>query len=1106
MEVSNDLIIEKFLELHDFLKDPNVIFVKNGIKDIFQEYVFIYTNERATLKEEEEQSIKQNLNESSIIIIDQNQALKKCLVIGFEKTIILYEISTTTPTFLSKLLSSNSKLPICILPNAKYLIEKAKEIQNPIIEADGFFMEENMNLTTYFNTIKIINLRNKVLPLITPCITGYLIKDSYSKLNKNRIEKFNSKKEEMHEEISENDYVELRYIGSGSSSQCFLIYHIKRRELLIIKKLYENNEEEEKLFQREFSNYMILHYPFFPKFYGRVQNKNWIVIEFINGQKLFNIKNIHLDKKDIPKIIIELVLIFNFFQEIDMIYRDLKPNNVMIDENKTIVLIDFDRLIKNDCNTTKTSDLNQFFIVPEIEIGGEYSYKSDIYSLGKMIEYIIIETKIDEYPIIKQIIKECTDEKAMNRPSTSTVIQYLNSSFHLLFENYKNFINNSKTSLELENKTSKIDNYKDNHTKIINNSLLNQDSIQQQSKRNIINNDCKNNLNGIDKLIHYYSISANQNDSKAQYNLGLIYYEGQYIRQDINKALHYFLLASNQNDSEAQFNLGFIYNEGKYIACDINKAIHYYSLAANQNHSGAQFNLGLIYYEGKSVMQDINKALHYFLLASNQNDSEAQFNLGFIYNEGKYIACDINKAIHYYSLAANQNHSGAQLNLGIIYYEGKSVMQDINKALHYFLLASNQNNSSAQLYLGFIYNEGKCVIRDIYKAIHYYSLAAGQNHPKAQFYLGVIYHDDIYVARDINKAIHYYSLAAGQNHSKAQFNLGFIYEEGKYVPRDINKAIYYYILASNQSDSDAQYNLGVIYVEGKYIKRNIYKAIYYFSLASNQGDSNAQYNLGIIYLNKGIFQDIKKGRFYIMFSSKNENREANFAHGFLLHEGKIIKKNIEEAIHYYKEASSFNNQYAKNNLGIIYKHGYNKNKGESGRAIVYFQEAIRQKNDYLSMYNLAHIYVYDETFRGGVEKAIELLIRSLSMNKLSLSVLYHSIVLLSLALLKQFDFNNNINTNINAIKKQISQRVEIPSDVTNKIYYIIHTFALYDKLFYEFCYELYRKKDFVYDILRQPVFTSNLDRTNRSDKPPKYPKAKDISSEFYDGFGKDLLN
>ena len=44
-----------------------------------------------------------------------------------------------------------------------------------------------------------------------------------------------------------------------------------------------------------------------------------------------------------------------------------------------------------------------------------------------------------------------------------------------------------------------------------------------------------------------------------------------------------------------------------------------------------------------------------------------------------------------------------------------------------------------------------------------------------------------------------------------------------------------------------------------------------------------------------------------------------------------------------KEASSFTDQFAKNNLGIIYKHEFDQIEGRSSNAIVYFEEAIRQK-------------------------------------------------------------------------------------------------------------------------------------------------------------------
>ena len=158
-----------------------------------------------------------------------------------------------------------------------------------------------------------------------------------------------------------------------------------------------------------------------------------------------------------------------------------------------------------------------------------------------------------------------------------------------------------------------------------------------------------------------------------------------------------------------------------------------------------------------------------------------------------------------------------------------------------------------------------------------------------------------------------------------------------------------------------------------------------------------------------------------MLASINGCREANFAHGFLLHKGKEVKRDMSEAIHYYKEASSFNDQYAKNNLGIIYRYGYDNVEGKTGNAIEYFKEAIRQKEDYLSMYNLAHIHIYDEKIQGDLDKAIGLLIRSSSK-------FIPSTILLSLVLVKKFCFN------IDTINREIKNIVGITDVLINQVY------------------------------------------------------------------------
>ncbi|KAK8891530.1 hypothetical protein M9Y10_028742 [Tritrichomonas musculus] len=181
---------------------------------------------------------------------------------------------------------------------------------------------------------------------------------------------------------------------------------------------------------------------------------------------------------------------------------------------------------------------------------------------------------------------------------------------------------------------------------------------------------------------HYLLSLSIQKDPQAQFNLGLIYQEGRNVKRDIDKAIHHYSLAANQNYPQAQFNLGLIYSEGRYVTRDINKAIHHYSLAANQNYKKAQCNLGRIYYNGQYVTRDINKAIHYYSLAAKQNDPYAQFALGLIYI-GNIIDQNIKKSTYYIILASKNKLKLANFMHAVLLHEGIYIKKDIQQAIHY---------------------------------------------------------------------------------------------------------------------------------------------------------------------------------------------------------------------------------------------------------------------------------------------------------------------------------------------------------------------------------------------------------------------------------------
>ena len=69
-------------------------------------------------------------------------------------------------------------------------------------------------------------------------------------------------------------------------------------------------------------------------------------------------------------------------------------------------------------------------------------------------------------------------------------------------------------------------------------------------------------------------------DAEAQFNLGLMYYRGQGVRQDDKTALRWFRLAAEQGHAEAQLVLGAMYYGGYGVSQDYITAHMWANIAA----------------------------------------------------------------------------------------------------------------------------------------------------------------------------------------------------------------------------------------------------------------------------------------------------------------------------------------------------------------------------------------------------------------------------------------------------------------------------------------------------------------------------------------------
>ena len=120
-----------------------------------------------------------------------------------------------------------------------------------------------------------------------------------------------------------------------------------------------------------------------------------------------------------------------------------------------------------------------------------------------------------------------------------------------------------------------------------------------------------------------WTVLAEQGNADAQFNLGVMYANGNGVVQDYKEAVKWYRKAAEQGNALAQSNLGFMYKKGDGVVQDYKEAVKWYRKSAEQGDASAQNNLGVRYGTGQGVIQDNVYAHMWFNIAASNGNADA---------------------------------------------------------------------------------------------------------------------------------------------------------------------------------------------------------------------------------------------------------------------------------------------------------------------------------------------------------------------------------------------------------------------------------------------------------------------------------------------------
>ncbi|TCN24109.1 protein kinase domain-containing protein [Mesobacillus foraminis] len=266
--------------------------------------------------------------------------------------------------------------------------------------------------------------------------------------------------------IIDDRYEILKEIGRGGMSVVYLAMDNRLNKSLVVKDIRKRaNSNNELLINSlvvEANMLKRLDHGALPRIYDIIDSAGdiYVVMDYIEGEslkeKLKREGKIAADEViDWARQLSHVLGYLHSRKPNPIIYRDMKPDNVMLTPEGKIKLIDFGiaREYKTDTSSDTTNLGTKGYAAPEQLSGKQTDARTDIYSLGVTLYHLVTGKSLSEPPYevkpirqwdpalpegLEHIINKCTQSEPGDRYQTCEELAYDLENIDRLTQGYKN--------------------------------------------------------------------------------------------------------------------------------------------------------------------------------------------------------------------------------------------------------------------------------------------------------------------------------------------------------------------------------------------------------------------------------------------------------------------------------------------------------------------------------------------------------------------------------------------------------------------------------------------------------------------------------------------